>query len=66
MVVLVAVGVMNVAWMAGLAAAIFVEKTWRHGKGFGIAFGLAMIVFACFVPAHPGLLPGLHGASMTM
>jgi predicted metal-binding membrane protein len=65
MVVLVAVGVMNLAWMAGLAAVVFVEKTWRHGKGFSLAFGVALIVFACFVPAHPGLVPGLHGASMT-
>jgi hypothetical protein len=33
---------------------------WRHGKGFSIAFGLAMITFACFVPWHPSLLPGLY------
>lgn len=65
MLVLIVVGVMNIAWMAGLAAAVFVEKTWRHGKGFGTAFGVAMIVFAFFVPAHPGLLPGLHMTGMT-
>ncbi|NUR27724.1 MAG: DUF2182 domain-containing protein [Catenulispora sp.] len=64
MVVLVAVGVMNVAWMAGLAATIFVEKNWRHGKGFRIAVGVALIAFACFVPAHPWLLPGLHDIGM--
>lgn len=64
MVVLVAVGVMNLAWMVGLAAVIFVEKVWRHGKGVRVAFGVALIVFACFVPAHPALLPGLHGATM--
>ena len=60
MVVLIAVGVMNLAWMAGLAAVVFVEKTWRHGKMFSMAFGLALIVFACFVPWHPSLIPGLH------
>jgi len=65
MVVLVAVGVMNVAWMAGLAAAIFVEKIWRHGKGFRFAVGLGLIAFACFVPAYPGLLPGLYDSGMT-
>ena len=64
MVVLIVVGVMNVAWMAGLAAAVFVEKIWRHGKGFRIAVGVALIVFACFVPAHPGLVPGLHDMGM--
>jgi predicted metal-binding membrane protein len=60
MAVLVAVGVMNLPWMAGLAAVIFLEKTWRHGKTLGLAFGLGLVVLACFVPAHPGLVPGLH------
>jgi predicted metal-binding membrane protein len=60
MAVMVAVGVMNLAWMAGLAAVVFVEKTWRYGKELGLAFGLALVVLACFVPSHPGLAPGLH------
>jgi hypothetical protein len=31
----------------------------------GIAFGLALIVLAVFIPTHPGLVPGLHpGAGM--
>jgi predicted metal-binding membrane protein len=65
MIVLVAVGVMNLAWMAALAAVIFLEKTWRYGKAVGIAFGLALIVLAVFIPTHPGLVPGLHpGAGM--
>jgi predicted metal-binding membrane protein len=67
MVVLVAVGVMNLGWMAGLTAVVFLEKTWRHGKAFGIAFGLGLIVLACFVPWHPSLAPGLHsGGGMSM
>jgi hypothetical protein len=61
MVVLVAVGVMNVGWMAGSQPRSFMEKVWRYGKGFRIAFGVALIAFAYFVPSHPGLLPGLHG-----
>ncbi|RAG81962.1 DUF2182 domain-containing protein [Streptacidiphilus pinicola] len=60
MVVLIVVGVMNLAWMAGLAAAVFVERTWHHGKAFSVALGLALIGFACFVPWNPGLVPGLH------
>lgn len=60
MAVLVAVGVMNLAWMAGLAAVVFLEKTWRYGQALGVAFGLALVAFACFVPFHPGLAPGLH------
>jgi predicted metal-binding membrane protein len=63
MVVLIAVGVMNLAWMAGLAVVIFIEKTWRYGKAFGIAFGIALIVLALLVPSHPGLVPGLQPSS---
>ena len=65
MVVLITVGVMNLAWMVGIAAVVFVEKTWRHGKAFSVAAGLALIIFALFVPWHPGLIPGLHMAEDT-
>jgi hypothetical protein len=40
MIVLVAVGVMNVAVMAALAVVIFAEKLWRYGKPFGQAVGV--------------------------
>ncbi|NKX49958.1 DUF2182 domain-containing protein, partial [Arthrobacter deserti] len=60
MLVLITVGVMNLAWMAAIAAAVLLEKTWRHGVAFSRAAGAALLVFACFVPAHPALLPGLH------
>jgi predicted metal-binding membrane protein len=66
MLVLLTVGVMNLAWMTGLAAVVFLEKTWRHGKGFSIAVGVALIVFACFVPWNHGLVPGLYMTGMTM
>ena len=36
------------------------EKTWRFGKALGIAFGIALLVVALFVPSHPELVPGLH------
>jgi predicted metal-binding membrane protein len=60
MVVMIAVGVMNLAWMAALATVVFLERIWRHGKALSVAFGLALILFACFVPWHPSLIPGLH------
>jgi predicted metal-binding membrane protein len=59
-VVLIAVGVMNLAWMGGLAVVIFLEKTWRFGRPLGIAFGIALLAVAFFVPSHPELVPGLH------
>jgi len=64
MLVLVTVGVMNLAWMVAIAAVVLVEKTWAYGRAAGIAVGLALIVFAMFVPAHPGLVPGLHASMM--
>ncbi len=63
MLVLIAVGVMNLAWMAVITAVIFLEKTWKHGPAFSRITGASLIVFAFFVPAHPELLPGLHMAS---
>lgn len=59
MVVLICVGVMNLVWMAAIAAAVLVEKTWKHGRTFSKAVGVALIVFAGFVPLNPALLPGL-------
>ncbi|WP_427131156.1 DUF2182 domain-containing protein [Pseudarthrobacter sp. S9] len=60
MVVLIAVGVMNLAWMVVLAATILLEKTWKHGRAFSRVTGVSLIVFAFFVPAYPWLLPGLY------
>ena len=60
MLVLIAVGVMNLAWMAVLTVVIFLEKTWKYGPVFSRITGVALIVFAFFVPAHPELLPGLY------
>lgn len=63
MVVLIVVGVMNLAWMAALTVVIFLEKTWKYGHALSRITGISLIVFALFVPAHPELLPGLHMAS---
>lgn len=64
MVVLIVVGVMNLAWMVAIAAVVLVEKTWTYGRAAGIAVGVGLIAFAFFVPAHPGLVPGLHASMM--
>jgi predicted metal-binding membrane protein len=60
MVVLIAVGTMNVAVMAALAGVILIEKVWKHGPRFAMVVGAVLIVAAVLVPWHPGLLPGLH------
>ena len=66
MVLLIAVGVMNVPAMAALAAVIFIEKIWRYGKPFGRAVGLALLATGALAIWFPWLLPGLHMASMPM
>jgi predicted metal-binding membrane protein len=60
MLVLVAVGVMNVAVMAGIAVVIVVEKLWRYGQFFGKAVGVGLLLAAVLVPVHPQLAPALH------
>jgi predicted metal-binding membrane protein len=64
MIVLVAVGVMNVAVMAVLAVVILVEKLWRYGKPFGQAVGVILVAVGVLAFWFPWLLPGLHVSAM--
>ncbi len=66
MILLVAVGVMNLAAMAALTVVIFVEKLWRHGKPFGQVVGIALVVTGLLAIWFPWLLPGLHTSGMPM
>src|SRR5579859_1424532 len=64
MIVLIAVGVMNLAVMAALAAVIFAEKLWRYGKPFGQAVGVLLVAAGVLAIWFPWLLPGLHVSGM--
>jgi predicted metal-binding membrane protein len=64
MILLVAVGVMNVAVMAALAVVIFVEKLWRYGKPFARAVGVVLVAIGVLAIWFPWLLPGLHASGM--
>jgi predicted metal-binding membrane protein len=66
MVVLVAVGVMNLAAMALLAVAIFLEKIWRRGDALAKLVGIGFIAFALVIPFAPKLAPGLHTGNTPM
>ncbi len=62
MVALIALGVMDLRWMALLAGVIVLEKLWRHGKALSYAVGVALLGLAALAPSHPALIPGLHAA----
>jgi predicted metal-binding membrane protein len=64
MILLIAVGVMNVAVMAALAVVIFAEKLWRHGKRFGQAVGVLLVAVGVLAIWFPWLLAGLHASGM--
>jgi predicted metal-binding membrane protein len=58
MAVLAVIGLMNVAWMAVIAAVFFVEKNVRRGELLPKAVGAACVVAGLAVVAWPGLLAG--------
>ena len=60
MIVLVALGVMNVAAMAGLSAVIFLEKLWRQGQWLSRLVGVSFLVAAGLAPSQSWLLPALR------
>jgi len=64
MIVLIAVGVMNVAVMAALAVVILMEKLWRYGKRFGQAVGVVLVAIGVLAIWFPWLLAGLHVSAM--
>ena len=64
MILLVAVGVMNLAVMAALTVVIFVEKLWRYGEPFGRAGGVVLAAIGVLAIWFPWLLPGLHVSAM--
>jgi predicted metal-binding membrane protein len=66
MVILIAVGVMNVAAMAGLAVVVLIEKTFRWGPAAGRVAGVAALGLAVVVIWLPWLAPGLHAAPAMM
>ena len=66
MVILIAVGVMNVAAMVGLAALVLIEKTWTRGPAAGRLAGMAVLALALATIWFPWLAPGLHAAPAMM
>jgi predicted metal-binding membrane protein len=55
--ILIPLGLMNVAAMVAVAALVFAEKVVPHGRAIGIAASVVMIVYGIAVMARPELLP---------
>jgi predicted metal-binding membrane protein len=58
-VILFAVGVMSLAWMAAIATVIFVEKALPFGERASRVFALAFILLGLLVALDPSAVPGL-------
>ena len=59
MAVLVAVGTMSVAWMAGLALLILLEKNAPHGERIAIGAALVFVTLGAVLVVHPSALTTL-------
>jgi predicted metal-binding membrane protein len=59
MLVLFALGVMSLVWMAVVAVAILVEKTLPGGESFARLLALVLIALGVWVAASPASVPGL-------
>lgn len=56
MAVLFVVGLMNLVWMAGIAAVFLVEKHWRHGLALARVAGVGLVGLGVAVLAQPAVL----------
>lgn len=63
MVVMVAAGIANLAWMAPLAALMYVEKTTSWGDRLVMPVGIALLVLGALVITNSAWLPGPLEAS---
>jgi predicted metal-binding membrane protein len=66
MVILIAVGVMNLLAMVALAVLILAEKAWPRGEVIARIAGVAAIGFALAIVWLPWLAPGLQTANPMM
>ena len=64
--VLFAVGVMSVTWMAVVAALIFAEKVLPFGARLSGAIGVLLVAFGVWIALSPGSVPGLTEPGMAM
>jgi predicted metal-binding membrane protein len=66
MLVLFAVGVMSLFWMAVVAGVIFAEKVLPHGVRLTRAVALGLVVLGLWVAMAPASVPALTEPGMEM
>ena len=62
MLVLFALGVMSLFWMAIIAALIFSEKVFSVGARLAPVIGVALIALGLWIAVAPASVPGLHSS----
>jgi predicted metal-binding membrane protein len=60
MIILIAVGLMNLFWMVLITFVIFIQKVWQHGDRLNSLLGMALIVYGMLSFIDPTLLSGLY------
>jgi cytochrome c biogenesis protein CcdA len=69
-IVLFAVGVMSIFWMALIAAVVFAEKVLPYGEWLARAVAVGLVALGIWIAAAPSSVPGLtqpsSGAGMQM
>ena len=66
MLILIAVGTMNILAMVGLAVLVLIEKVWAHGQAAARLAGVGALALALATIWFPWLAPGLHAAPTMM
>jgi predicted metal-binding membrane protein len=56
MIVLLVVGIMNLAWMVGIFLVFLAEKSWRHGLMLAKVAGAALVILGVVVIIEPSIL----------
>lgn len=60
MLVLLAVGLMNLPWMLLVTVGIFLEKSWPQGPRLSFYLGALLLFYGLLAFIDPALLPGLY------
>lgn len=64
MTVLLVVGLMNLAWMAGLTLIFLLEKNWSRGVQLTRVVGVALVLMGVAIAIDPALLERLSGVPL--